>query len=80
MTILIVAASLDSLDRPSATLAYRAFRHLTIVRQSAGTPSFFGPWKKVAHGHPSFLIDGVYGFNFFTSGPQFEAFPSGPLE
>ena len=29
------------------------------------------------HGHPSFLIDGAYGFNFFTSGRQFEAFPSG---
>ena len=29
------------------------------------------------HGHPSFLIDGVYGFNFFASGRQFEAFPSG---
>jgi membrane-associated phospholipid phosphatase len=29
------------------------------------------------HGHPSFLIDGAYGFNFFTAGPQFQAFPSG---
>jgi membrane-associated phospholipid phosphatase len=29
------------------------------------------------HGHPSFLIDGAYGFNFFTAGPQFAAFPSG---
>jgi membrane-associated phospholipid phosphatase len=29
------------------------------------------------HGHPSFLIDGVYGFNFFTAGRQFESFPSG---
>jgi membrane-associated phospholipid phosphatase len=28
-------------------------------------------------GHPSFLNDGVYGFNFFTAGHQFEAFPSG---
>jgi membrane-associated phospholipid phosphatase len=29
------------------------------------------------HGHPSFLIDGAYGFNFLTAGPQFESFPSG---
>lgn len=28
-------------------------------------------------GHPSFLIDGVYGFNFFTAGYPFESFPSG---
>ena len=26
---------------------------------------------------PSYLIDGSYGFNFFRSGPAFEAFPSG---
>ena len=29
------------------------------------------------HGHPSLLIDGAYGFNFFTANPQFAAFPSG---
>jgi membrane-associated phospholipid phosphatase len=31
------------------------------------------------HGHPSFLIDGAYGFHFFTAGPQFRAFPSGHM-
>jgi membrane-associated phospholipid phosphatase len=31
------------------------------------------------HGHPSFLIDGAYGFNFFTAGQQFHAFPSGHM-
>ena len=31
------------------------------------------------HGHPSFLIDGAYGFNFFTAGRQFHAFPSGHM-
>jgi membrane-associated phospholipid phosphatase len=29
------------------------------------------------HGHPSLLIDGAYGFNFFTAGQDFHAFPSG---
>jgi membrane-associated phospholipid phosphatase len=29
------------------------------------------------YGHPSYLIDGYYGFNFFTAGPAFNAFPSG---
>ena len=29
------------------------------------------------YGHPSYLIDGSYGFNFFRSGPAFDAFPSG---
>ncbi len=35
---------------------------------------FFGrPWP--LYGHPSFLLDGAYGFNFLTAGQ--EAFPSG---
>ena len=29
------------------------------------------------YGHPSYLTDGSYGFNFFTAGPAFNAFPSG---
>jgi membrane-associated phospholipid phosphatase len=29
------------------------------------------------YGHPSYLIDGSYGFNFFTAGLSFDAFPSG---
>jgi len=29
------------------------------------------------YGHPSYLIDGVYGFNFFSAGPQYQTFPSG---
>jgi membrane-associated phospholipid phosphatase len=29
------------------------------------------------YGHPSYLIDGSYGFNFFRAGPAFDAFPSG---
>ena len=29
--------------------------------------------------HPSFLADGVYGFNFFSHGLQYESFPSGHI-
>jgi membrane-associated phospholipid phosphatase len=29
------------------------------------------------HNNPSFIHDGVYGFNFFHSGPGYESFPSG---
>jgi membrane-associated phospholipid phosphatase len=29
--------------------------------------------------HPSFLADGVYGFNFFSDGLQYESFPSGHI-
>jgi membrane-associated phospholipid phosphatase len=37
---------------------------------------FFGrTWP--LYGHPSLLVDGVDGFNFFRSGPGYEAFPSG---
>jgi membrane-associated phospholipid phosphatase len=31
------------------------------------------------HNNPSFLRDGVYGFNFFHSGPEYASFPSGHM-
>lgn len=43
MTIFAVAISVEFLDRPVAVLTYRAFGRLMIVREFAGTPSFFGP-------------------------------------
>ena len=47
-----------------------------LVTKSLVSPMkfFFGrPWP--LYGHPSFLLDGAYGFNFLTAGQ--EAFPSG---
>jgi membrane-associated phospholipid phosphatase len=126
-TAIAVPVSVAFLDRPLAWLSYHAVGHLLIVRDFAGTPSFFGPleilvlvaflvrrmalyplgYADVAialceasllattlvlsplkllfgrtwplHGHPSFLIDGAYGFHFFTAGPDFRAFPSGHM-
>jgi membrane-associated phospholipid phosphatase len=31
------------------------------------------------HNNPSFLRDGVYGFNFFHGGPEYASFPSGHM-
>ncbi len=31
------------------------------------------------HNNPSFLRDGVYGFNFFNGGPEYASFPSGHM-
>ncbi len=31
------------------------------------------------HDNPSFLRDGVYGFNFFHGGPEYASFPSGHM-
>jgi len=42
-TILAVLISVNFLDRPLAKFCYRIFGHLMIVREFAGTPSFFGP-------------------------------------
>ncbi len=126
-TAIAVPVSVAFLDRPIARFFYQAFGHFMIVRQFAGTPSFFGPLEILVllaflvrrigsyplgyadlvlglceasllattlilsplkflfgrtwplHGHPSFLIDGAYGFNFFTAGPEFRAFPSGHM-
>jgi membrane-associated phospholipid phosphatase len=38
---------------------------------------FGRPWPKYAH--PSFIRDGVYGFNPFHAGYPFESFPSGHM-
>jgi len=31
------------------------------------------------HNNPSFLRDGIYGFNFFSGGPEYASFPSGHM-
>jgi len=31
------------------------------------------------HNNPSFLRDGIYGFNFFNGGPEYASFPSGHM-
>ena len=31
------------------------------------------------HNNPSFIRDGVYGFNFFNGGPEYASFPSGHM-
>ncbi len=31
------------------------------------------------HNNPSFLRDGIYGFNFFHGGPEYASFPSGHM-
>jgi hypothetical protein len=38
-----VAISVKFVDRPVAWFFYRIFGYLVIVKQFAGTPSFFGP-------------------------------------
>jgi membrane-associated phospholipid phosphatase len=38
----------------------------------------FGRTWPIYH-HPSFIYDGVYGFNFFHPGPAYESFPSGHM-
>ena len=40
---ILIVVSADFFDRPIALMFYRAFGHLLLVRQFAGTPSFFGP-------------------------------------
>lgn len=78
LAFLLRRAARRPLGYPDAVLAVCETSQVLTTLLSSFMKYVFGrTWP--LYGNPSYLIDGAYGFSFFTADRQFAAFPSGHM-